>query len=365
MSWTKTYLALSAVAAIVVAFSACSRDVTTVASGDEQQPVSCFACHSDNDTFLIAAEGQWAFSAHASGLNINRNTPPCSGCHTSEGFKDRISGVGEGTYPNPTVIHCFTCHAPHTDGNFTTRIGDNDPQSLVNGVSYNLHGANICVSCHHALQDVDTYVTASNRLSSHWGPHHGPQADNLFASNGYEYSGYSYRDMPAHREGTDDGCLDCHFATTENLRVGGHSFNMAANKPSEFDPGTGDEPGSEILNTAACDKCHGSISDFDYNGVQTRVDGLLDSLETILETAGVVDATGHPLSVTVSADTAGALWNYLIVHEGRSEGVHNPWWLEDLLVSSIMYMQGNLPQSSAEPAVPVAAREPKSTALNP
>lgn len=364
MSWTKTVVALIAVAAIAIVINACERTITETAPATTTGASSCFACHDDNDTFLIAAEQQWENSAHASGLNTNRNTSPCSMCHTSEGFKDELAGAGAGSYPDATMIHCFTCHAPHTNGNFTTRIGPDQPQSLENGVSVDINGANLCVACHHARQDVDTYVSGSIRLSSHWGPHHSPQADNLFGSNGYEYSGFSYRDMPAHRLGTADGCLDCHFRTTQNFRVGGHSFNMRASMPSEFDPVT-EEDLTEILNTAACFKCHGDLDDFDVNGVQTRIVALTDSLITILENAGIVDADGHPLSVTVPQDTAGAVWNLLMIEEGRSKGVHNPWWLEDLLVSSIMYMQGNLPQPSAESTVPLAARKPQDTALNP
>jgi hypothetical protein len=46
-------------------------------------------------------------------------------------------------------------------------------------------------------------------------PHHGVQADNLFASNRYMYDGYDYEGMPAHRIG----------------RLGGRRLELAEDQP--------------------------------------------------------------------------------------------------------------------------------------
>jgi hypothetical protein len=60
-----------------------------------------------------------------------------------------------------------------------------------------------------------------------------------------------------------------------------------------------------------------------------------------------VDATsGLPRSVTTSADSAGAVWNYLLVEEDRSKGMHNPAYMMDLLQSAIVYIQGPAPQAA-------------------
>ncbi|MEJ2722717.1 MAG: hypothetical protein P8181_16505, partial [bacterium] len=56
---------------------------------------------------------------------------------------------------------------------------------------------------------------------------------------------------------------------------------------------------------------------------------------------------------TELGDSAGAVWNYLIVHEDRSEGIHNPKYIKSLLQSSIDFMTAGGAQSVAsnqEPA---------------
>jgi len=362
MSKFKTTV-LIGVVCMAAAFGACTREVTNVVH-EQAAPSDCFVCHSDVDTRLVANHLQWANSRHASGANTNRNFSSCSACHTSEGFVEVANGGTPGTYDNATVIHCFTCHAPHSNGDFGLRV--NAPQTLANGVSRDISLGNICAACHVARRDVNTYVAGSVTLSSHWGPPHSTQSDNLFGSNGYEYTGYTYTDLTAHRTATADGCLDCHLRTTRNFVVGGHSFNMRAVIADEPETG-GHQEFTEILNTAACRTCHGNLSDFDYNGVQTEIDSLADTLMTILITAGMIDSSGHPMSgVTVSADSAGALWNWLMVYEDRSRGVHNSRYMRSMLDSAIKFMQGTPFPSSpfGSPYAPVAATRPKVIGLN-
>ena len=332
----KRIMTLAGIAAVGLALAACSRNITRV----EQVvagPQACFECHSDTSTFLVAATQQWEHSKHASGETLNENDGDCKGCHTSEGFVARATGTtAPDVIENPTSIHCFTCHAPHTNGDF--RLRWTAVATLQNGASYDLKAGNLCVACHQSRRNVRTYITARTTLSDRFGPHHGPQGDMLIGSNGYEYAGYTY-ERSNHRSATDDGCLDCHMKTTSQNVVGGHSFNMA------WDTGVG-----EILNTAACAKCHGEIADFSEVGdvfSQGSVDVLITDLETRLMTAGLVEsgAGGLPKSVTTSADSAGAVWNLLLAREDRSHGVHNPKYIVGLLPSSIQFMGGTSPQS--------------------
>jgi hypothetical protein len=244
--------------------------------------------------------------------------------------------------PNPTVIHCFTCHQPHTAGSFELRW--NETATLLNGETFDLGSGNLCVACHHARRNVDTYVGTDgaapvNVNSTHWGPHYSVQGDMLIGSNGYEYAGYTY-EITTHREATDDGCLDCHFKATSNNIVGGHSFNMrgdARDEGGEF---------SELLNVAACEPCHGELDDFNYNGVQDEVTTLAEELATLLEGAGLL-AGGNPVVQFTSADSAGALWNYLLIEDDRSVGVHNAKYARGLLESSIQFLEGTLPPATA------------------
>jgi hypothetical protein len=331
---------LTVLAALIVATMAlmgCERKITRVevVQGTE----NCFSCHSDANTVLVDAEQQWNNSRHASGSTLNENDSSCKGCHTSEGFIARATGVTPpDVIENPTAIHCFTCHAPHTNGDF--RLRWTATATLANGTSFNLNSGNLCVACHQARRSVTTYVAGRVTLSSRWGPHHGVQGDMLLGSNGYEYAGYTYN-RTAHREVTTadgkDGCLECHFKATSQYVVGGHTFNMR-----------GEVNGEEILNVGACEPCHGPIDDFNEVGpgysVQDSVDILVTDLKTRLVAAGLVDATsGLPRSTSTSADSAGAVWNYLITGvEDRSRGVHNAQYIMGLLKSSILYIDGTL-----------------------
>jgi hypothetical protein len=69
-----------------------------------------------------------------------------------------------------------------------------------------------------------------------------------------------------------------------------------------------------------------------------------------------MDDSGHPLDgVFTSQDSAGAVWNYLLVEEDRSLGIHNPEYAIDLLNSAIEFIQGVGAQDEV-PARPVAGK---------
>lgn len=333
-----------AVLLVVFAFG-CERNITTIEEVKQTSVLpaqNCLVCHSDDDTGIIAAAGQWANSKHASGENINRNEEPCAKCHTSEGFV-HFADTGEvlDLVENPTAIHCFTCHAPHSNGNFSLRITAVQP--LQDGASMNLGASNICITCHQSRRDVNTYISASESITSiHWGPHHSVQGDMLIGSNGYEYSGYDY-DIQTNHKGTGGGCLDCHFETSNSYYLGGHSFNMA------YEIGH-----DEVYNTLACARCHSDMEEADdFNrafaggaGIQDSVQTLIATLQGMLETAGLIafdPEEGHVLplpGIKTSADSAGAIWNWLMAEEDRSHGVHNPRYIVNLLYSSILFLQG-------------------------
>ncbi len=329
MQVTRPIWILAALAALTIALTGCDRNITVVEETTQAQ--SCFSCHSDADTKLVDAEQQWDRSRHATGSTLNENDSSCKGCHTSEGFIARATGTpAPDTIENPTAIHCFTCHSPHTSGDFRLRWTAN--ATIMDGTTYDLGAGNICVACHQARRDVNVYVAGQPSLTSRWGPHYGTQGDMLLGSNGYEYASYSY-ERSTHREATEDGCLDCHYKATSQYVVGGHSFEMESTVNGE-----------EVLNTGACAPCHGPVSDFNLGAVQDSVDVLLEDLKANLITAGLLDATtGLPKTVKTSADSAGAVWNYRMISDDRSKGVHNPKYVMGLLKSSIQYIQSPPP----------------------
>jgi hypothetical protein len=320
----------------LLAANACDRSITALE--ETSNATTCFSCHTDDNARFAGAEVEWGYSRHASGRTIDRTTASCNPCHTHQGFVQTTQGgAAPASVANPTVIHCFTCHAPHTRGDLSLRV--RDPVALANGEAPDMGRANLCAYCHRARQNVDTYVRTPSdtvTLDSHWGPHHGPQSDLFAGENGYEYPLVPYFDGP-HLDETEDGCLDCHFTARAGAPLGGHSFHMRS-----------DAFGEERLNTGGCNAsaCHdGDVDDFDYDDIQGDVVALLATLENLLRAAGLLDAEGNPVEgrVVASSDSAGALWNFLLVREDGSRGVHNPEYGPDLLGSSILFMGGTLP----------------------
>lgn len=326
----KRLTTFAGIAALGLGLAACSRNITRV----EQVvagPQACFECHSDTSTFLVAAAQQWENSKHASGETLNENDGSCKGCHTSEGFLAVASGTTiADVVENPTSIHCFTCHAPHTNGDFSLRPTTVAQKTLMNGATANLNAGSLCLACHRSRRNVGTYVVALT-MSNRFGPHHGPQGDMLIGSNGYEYAGYTY-EQGSHAQATTadgkGGCLECHMRTTSQNVVGGHSFNMATE-------------GDAIINIGGCENCHEGIEDFDRDGVQTETAGLITELQGLLVDAGFITMDGEtavPNAVAVTADQAGAVYNLLLAKEDRSLGVHNPEYIQGLLQSAIDFM---------------------------
>lgn len=338
MSLTRKHLLILVGIVGLLALTACTREITTVVQ-EEPQPSTCFECHSDSDLKVVYAEDQWALSKHGEGETLAEGAQAgCVRCHCNEGFIQYVADPARLTYEatnSPSNIGCFTCHAPHSNGNFGLRI--TTPQPLLNGVSFDLGEGNGCVVCHQARRNVAVYITASNSINSRYGPHHGPQGDMLLGTNGYEYAGYTYGDTPYHREMNEDGCVNCHMRTV-GLNMGGHTFNVTA---------VNEETLAETFNVNACKGCHTDIgSDFDFNGVQSEVDALGLQLRGLLVTANLMveSPAGSGIFVPktntgVTAGNAGAIWNYMYVMvEDKSHGVHNPDYARDLLQSAINYL---------------------------
>lgn len=297
---------------------------------------SCFFCHSDEDFSLAAARQQHDLSLHATGDTYNRNRlydpnyASCEKCHSNEGFVAYATGV-PATGAAFTPVGCYTCHEPHTTGTLSLRI--QDPVTLADGTTYDRLGSNICAVCHQSRRDVNTYVIDNDTLSNRYGPHHGPQSDMFEATNAYEYDGYTYERNHPHGY-AHTGCLWCHMVPSV-YATGGHTFGMA------------DET-HEYQNVKGCNYCHGGeVIDFDYEGGQSDIMELLDSLETLLLAANLLELVDEdgvlvPLPtedrVVMTADSAGAVFNYIFVREDGSKGTHNIDYAVDLLQSSIEFM---------------------------
>lgn len=320
----------------------CDREINNYSesgSYDFASDEDCMACHG-SEGYLLQAKGEWANSIHASGNTVdytNRGGSDCTQCHNHQGFLEYLAtGAVSAPYNSVSAIHCFTCHAPHERGDMSLRTVE--PVTLANGVVFDYNEGNLCAACHHSRVDVGTIGDDFNITSTHWGPHHGPQGDLLAGTGGYEFSGYDYGNS-GHAVAASKACATCHMGNPSQhsgYGVGGHSFNIQ------------DEEGNSI--SAVCSGCHNDANkidftadeDYDNNGeiegYQTELVGLADSLAVLLTNAGLL-ANGSPKTGTYAdGDMVGALYNYILFEEDRSEGIHNFRYIQGLLQSSIEFL---------------------------
>ncbi len=298
---------------------------------------SCKVCHNDG-TELFAKSLQAGASVHMTGGNFERSDADCAACHTHEGFIDRMdAGTEEASaaISDPSSINCRTCHNIHNAYDETDwALTYSDAVTLfVDDVSVDLGDANLCVNCHQARTASPAAIVGGADVSitnSRWGPHHGPQGSVLVGTAGYEF------DVSVATVGSTmhagAGCTQCHMAEAYGTQAGGHTFDM-----------TYVYHGSDAVNQAGCSFCHSIGDDFagDIIAFQEETEELLDSLHTILIDNGWVIASSGLLNASstaplaLTADQAGAVWNFYFFEEDRSLGVHNPDYTTELLEASI------------------------------
>ena len=296
-----------------------------VAAEIDVKDLSCSECH--NDTSLITGkQTALATSVHGTGEAYVRGTSAsCAGCHSGGAFSERVAAglnpseveVGD---PNPTRQDCRTCHEVHTT--FTGSdwaLETTAPVDLYafEGATFDGGQGNLCVQCHQPRRGIDEVVDGMIEVTStHWGPHHGPQSAMLLGLAGAGSDGISLEGNPsAHAILVENTCVTCHMGDGAD-----HSYQP---------------------DIATCQECHSGAEDFDINGVQTTVQGLLDELETALIAKGWIDEEGHPTVGSVPAGEAAALWNWIyIAHEDKSLGVHNADYTIQLLEEGLATLGG-------------------------
>jgi hypothetical protein len=323
----------------------------------------------------------------------------CGNCHAIDGIPNRVEGtvghtgttgptqlahgqinylssttskVTESTYAgnaSVAVVHCTTCHKvdattdPHktgknyTPGSFPLQVPSSSTDQAIiekssaagvsDGTVGGLYGkGNACIWCHKSRKDVTNYITASNTLTSvNWGPHEGPQSDIYTGKGGYHYAGKTYQ--TSSHQAFKNGCLDCHMPpVASNSGIGDHSF-----RPQ--------------LSTCQTSGCHVSTKSFDVIGGQSAMKAGIQELRVVLNTLGYLTRSAvapyAPLTAAdladqqfqtdkvlpggtgVTADTAGALYNYLLLARGSGGGVHNPVYVRELLYDSMIAVASRAP----------------------
>jgi hypothetical protein len=278
--------------------------------------VGCADCHNAS-TVITAKTLQWEQSKHWWGGNFTRGTnASCAGCHSSEGFTQRIDA---GLQPNqltagianPTPIKCRTCHqihTTHTEADWALRVSE--PVTLmVSGTTYDRGAGNLCASCHQPRTAPPSMGAGQVQITSAgWGPHR-TQAATLLGIGAYAPAG----NPGIHHMAVQNGCVTCHMG--------------------------GERVHTKTAQLAGCRTCHEGLNSFDRNGIQTEVKALQAELRQLLLANGIMRSNGQATVGSYPEEVAGAFWNYQYVYYDRSSGVHNPQYVKGLLQASIAALE--------------------------
>lgn len=312
----------------------------------EDGTASCIQCHDDSQV-MFAKTLQWETSIHATGGTYERNGSSCAPCHVSQGFLERMA-TGEqttaGDVLNPNPINCYTCHSIHStyttdDWGFTYADPVDFWHTGGEAVDIDFGRGNLCANCHQSrvpnpwpvVGSSDTYEITSYRF----GPHHGPMSQVLGGFGGYEVSGSMTYTNAMHTT-IENACVTCHMADSPVTESGGHAMNVA------YDGN---------LNETGCIACHPDGIEDATIAKQEEIHMLLEELHNILITQLISDSSGYLLGAdgenrasssnpaSLSADKAGAFFNFKLIEEDRSGGIHNWKYAKALLTNSIEAIQ--------------------------
>jgi len=275
--------------------------------------MTCSECH-DDSSVLTGKQFEWAESNHgiSESAAYAGGRSSCTGCHSGASFSDMVAaGLTPDQVESVTAVtkqDCRACHQVHTTYTGADwALETTDPVAMYpfEGVTYDGGKGNLCANCHQARRPIEDAVDGQREITStHWGPHHGPQANMLLGIAG---AGEVEGKPSAHYSMVEDTCVACH--------AGSHTF----------------EP-----DIASCQGCHADIEDADFSGLQTEVQAMLDELKEGLVALGYLDEEGHPVVSAGPEAEVAAAWNYIyIAIEDKSLGVHNPAYTKALLQASL------------------------------
>ncbi len=301
----------------------------------EDGHVTCLKCHSEDQ--ILTVQVQFKQSQHKSGeiaVAYAGGRESCARCHSHEGFLNyAFTGEVDGDVSGPQAWECSTCHKIHEtfeesfEGpEYTLRLADPVAFIFDTAVVADLGTGNLCANCHQSRRaepNIDAPGAKYEITSTHYGPHHGAQANVVWGA-GFAELGSGYAEPGSHPH-AGAGCTGCHMGSygenEEEGFLGGHTF-----KP------------------VTCNECHSSAdANYDFAGVQEEVEGLLVELRDLLLDQGVLAAdtaddesvSYHPVTAEFDMAQVQAFFNWVGLEEDRSKGAHNPKYVKTLLENTI------------------------------
>ncbi|MBN1302418.1 MAG: T9SS type A sorting domain-containing protein [Melioribacteraceae bacterium] len=321
----------------------------------------CAKCHDDGHYHRRPL--MWSESGHARSASVSGATRSgCMECHEGATFVALVDKTpGNNTF-GTEAIGCAVCHDPHDSHDdhdpMLNSAGQEDVQVhhlrkideivLTNGEAVTIGGTGkLCMNCHKGRRVAEEYVDGS--VNSHFGPHHSTQTDMILGTNAITFG--RYIPSSTHRDVMPNFCVTCHMAETPGGRsgfgeygrdkIGDHTFDMHW----EGDDGiAGNE--DDVYNVGVCQDCHGtSIESFDdfIARADYDEDGSIESARDELH--GLLEAVEHHFPENVDGDIdfgaewspvqKRALFNYAMVEEDASLGMHNYQFAVGLLKVSL------------------------------
>jgi predicted CXXCH cytochrome family protein len=320
----------------------------------------CNQCHDSPTHHNIGTN--FNASAHATLLvsSAEASNKGCWPCHNGSAFVDDAWRHNWSKKPtqadtlagDPTFksISCASCHDPHSAAN-PNQIRYMNVDSLYNGYKITAGGkGQLCMNCHRARSSVKVSVTSvapKYGYNGRFGGHHSVQADFLFGQNGYNY-GKILDTASIHLKVTLNACVTCHMQGRNGQP--NHGFSMDSAGVKDF--------------VGICNECHSEVTssfdqkmasqDYDGNGkiesFATEYNGLLAKLIAKLPhdaTGAVISAATDSTKILNRPDLVQGIWNYNLLVEDRSNGVHNPAYAIALLKASIAAITTSVEKTDA------------------
>jgi hypothetical protein len=324
---------------------AANPDDPTLVPRAEVAATVCGGCHA-------VRFAEWKTSEHTgviSNLNASAQIDHCGRCHSGTARLSLIQGQAPLAGDAGLGIQCAVCHDPHQTNGYPAQLryplaSTNDDFMPTNGVFANFYNAriNVCGQCHN-----DAGASWTNSAGP---PHSSSQYNMLLGTVGeLETPGPHYQPA-SHALLLANQCVDCHMQTVTNVTAlytnTGHSHTFALNSPGSYE---------------MCGQCHGinpqnpeSFKNFAQEAVSNRVQELkfdLDYWATNKAPAALFAKYGNraweytspgPLSpggpgpaaaeqALISTNIQKARFNVYVVLSDGSLGIHNPYYIEDLL----------------------------------